>query len=208
MSYRPITDVWVLARPKVRYHGAYPVGFPERARVFMPCTIRVPVLHACGGAAKLYRDPTGPAWSKVCPNDVTCDLAPEIRTKDGQVTTPDLVWNVRTKGLPYPKEFQQAHVRELVNGPDPDGYGWRGILIDPAYTREDAKEYAPGPDELPDPHRLVRDAMDVLAPGGRVGILHYIWPRPPRVGVKAVACISVIVGFGNRKRCFSVFEKR
>ena len=31
MSYRPITDVWILGRPKVRYYGAYPSGFLERA---------------------------------------------------------------------------------------------------------------------------------------------------------------------------------
>lgn len=31
MSFRPIADVWILARPKVKYYGAYPNGFLERA---------------------------------------------------------------------------------------------------------------------------------------------------------------------------------
>lgn len=30
-SYRPICDLWILARPKVKYYGAYPNGFLERA---------------------------------------------------------------------------------------------------------------------------------------------------------------------------------
>lgn len=210
MSYRPITDTWICARPKVAYYGAYPVGFLERARVLMPCRRTTPVLHACGGAAKLYRDPSGPAWKKLCPNDVTCDVTPIIRTKKGEITRPDLVWNVRTNGLPAPTQFPQARVRELCAGnPGENGsdHGWRGIIIDPAYTPTDADQYEAGRDELPEPNALVRDSMDVLALGGRVGILHYIWPRPPVKGVRSIACISVIVGFGNRMRAFSVFEK-
>jgi hypothetical protein len=27
MSYRPFTDVWILARPKSKYFGVYPAGF-------------------------------------------------------------------------------------------------------------------------------------------------------------------------------------
>jgi hypothetical protein len=37
VSYRPITDVWILARPKVKYYGAYPNGFLERARCSGGC---------------------------------------------------------------------------------------------------------------------------------------------------------------------------
>ena len=32
-------------------------------------------------------------------------------------------------------------------------------------------------------------------------------PRHPRDGVKFVACVGVVVGYGNRIRVFSVFEK-
>ena len=31
-DHRPICDTWILARPKVSYHGAYPSGFVEWAR--------------------------------------------------------------------------------------------------------------------------------------------------------------------------------
>jgi SAM-dependent methyltransferase len=206
VSYRPITDTWILARPKVPYYGAYPCGFLERARRFMPCLRTTPVLHACGGTATLYRDPAGPAWKKLCPNDVTCDLAKVITLKDGTKVRPNLVWNVRTNGLPSPYQFEQACVRDLVNGSDPEHYGWRGIIADPPYTPDDATHYEPGVEELPDPRQLVRDAMEVLAPGGRFGLLHYVWPKPPS-GMKCIAKCSVIVGFNNRERVYSVYEK-
>lgn len=54
MSYRPITDVWILARPKVKYYGAYPNGFLERARALLGVSPFDPVLHVCGGSAREY----------------------------------------------------------------------------------------------------------------------------------------------------------
>lgn len=42
----------------------------------------------------------------------------------------------------------------------------------------------------------------------RGGMLHYLLPQPPREGVKFIACVGVIVGFNNRMRVFSVFERR
>lgn len=75
MSYRPITDVWFLARAKlkggVKYYGAYLGGFPERARSLLGCTINDPVLHVCGGQAKLY-----PYAGGFGPNDKTLDIDP------------------------------------------------------------------------------------------------------------------------------------
>jgi hypothetical protein len=58
VSYRPITDVWFLARARLKggatYYGAYLGGFPERARALLGATIGEPVLHVCGGCARLY----------------------------------------------------------------------------------------------------------------------------------------------------------
>lgn len=58
MSYRPITDVWFLARAKLKggkkYYGAYLGGFPERARALLGCRLNDPVLHVCGGCARDY----------------------------------------------------------------------------------------------------------------------------------------------------------
>jgi hypothetical protein len=75
MSYRPITDVWFLARAKLkggrRYYGAYLGGFPERARALLAVTINDPVLHVCGGMAKHY-----PYAGGFGPNDKTLDIDP------------------------------------------------------------------------------------------------------------------------------------
>lgn len=46
MGYRPITDMWMLTRPKlrggVRYYGAYLGDFPERSRVLLGASIYEP----------------------------------------------------------------------------------------------------------------------------------------------------------------------
>jgi hypothetical protein len=80
-DYRPIADVWMLARPKVPYYGAYPNGFLELARVFFGSRY-APILHVCGGHAKQY-----PTWRTVCPVDRTLDLDP--------LTQPDYVQDAR-----------------------------------------------------------------------------------------------------------------
>jgi hypothetical protein len=40
-----------------------------------------------------------------------------------------------------------------------------------------------------------------------LGILHVLVPRPPKKGVRFFAAVSVLVGYGNQMRVFSVFEK-
>lgn len=176
MSYRPITDVWILARPKVKYYGAYPNGFLERARVFFGSK-RDSVLHVCGGHAKQY-----PAWSKLCPNDYTLDLDAD--------TKPDFVMDAR-KPLP---EYTVCDA-------------WPGIICDPPYTLADAEQYAVHTDKMPTANALLKNALASVRVGGRVGMLHYLLPQPPKVGAKFIACIGVIVGYNNRMRCFSVFER-
>lgn len=78
MSYRPITDVWFLARAKLKggrkYYGAYLGGFPERARALLGVSINDPVLHVCGGMARHY-----PYAGGFGPNDRTLDLAAETK---------------------------------------------------------------------------------------------------------------------------------
>lgn len=93
MSYRPITDIWLLTRAKLKnghkYYGAYLGGFPERARALLGVSIDDPVLHVCGGMARLY-----PYKGGFGPNDKTLDLAEE--------TKPDFLQDVRE---PLPKGF-------------------------------------------------------------------------------------------------------
>jgi hypothetical protein len=184
MSYRPITDIWFLARAKLKggekYYGAYLGGFPERARALLGCKITEPVLHVCGGKAKLY-----PYKRGFGPKDKTLDIDKDLK--------PDYHRDARD---PFP----------------PCDYGtrenphWAGILIDPPYSEEDAEKYMAGAKRYPKPNLLLQNAFDVLPVGGRVGIIHYILPAPPKPSV-FVAAVGVLCGFNNRVRVYSVFEK-
>jgi len=181
MSYRPITDMWFLARAKLRggvkYYGAYLGGFPERARALLGVPLDDPVLHVCGGMAKLY-----PYKRAIGPLDMTLDLDPS--------TNPDFLQDARE---PLPK--------------NPHGCDeWGAILIDPPYSEADAVHYAPGAEKYPSPNLLLKNALAAVLPGGRVGIIHYLLPSPPK-GTIFVAAVGVICGFNNRIRIYSVFER-
>ena len=182
MSYRPITDVWILARPKVRYYGAYPNGFLERARALLGVTPLDPVLHVCGGRAREY--PAKPRGFG--PNDRTLDLDPALE--------PDYL-QAATDPLP-------AVAFDMGAAP-----GWPALLADPPHTETDAEHYAPGRAAFPRANVILKHMLAVVRPGGRVGMLHYVLPQPPREGVRFVACVGVVCGFNNRMRTFSVFER-
>lgn len=173
MSYRPITDLWLLTRCKykggVKRYGGYLGGFPERARALLGATIDEPVLHVCGGLARLY-----PYRGGFGPHDQTLDTDPAVE--------PD-------------------YLRGLI---EPLPTGFKAMLADPPYSEEDALHY--GKAEYPNPHRLVASMLHSLPIGGRAGIIHYVIPRCPK-GARFVACVGVGCGFGNRLRCYTVFEK-
>lgn len=186
-GYRPITDVWILARPKVSYYGAYPSGFLERARALLGVTPFDPVLHVCGGRAREY--PAKPRGFG--PRDQTLDLDAALE--------PDFV-QAATDPLPL------CFVSEY----------WPALIADPPYTETDAAHYAPGAKAFPSANKILRNMLDVVRPGGRVGMLHYLVPQPPSseakrnpvaYDVRFVACISIFCGFNNRLRAFSVFER-
>lgn len=94
-NYRPISDRWFLTRAKLKdgrkYYGAYPGGFPERARILLGAWPSEPVLHVCGGMARYY-----PYEDGFGPYDKTLDLDRE--------TAPDFLMDAR-KG-PYPTGFR------------------------------------------------------------------------------------------------------
>lgn len=174
-NYRPITDMWLLARAKLKdgekYYGSWLGGFPERARALLGATINEPVLHVCGGKAKSY-----PYRGGFGVKDATLDLDP--------LTKPDFNQDARE---PYPR-------------------GFKAILADPPYSEGDAEHYAPGADAYPKPNLIIRNAIDALEVGQRVGIIHYILPSPPK-NAKFVAAVGVVCGFNNRIRIYSVFER-
>ncbi len=186
MSYRPITDIWFLARAKLKdgkkFYGAYLGGFPERARVLLGATIDDPVLHVCGGMAKYYPYKGGFGWQ-----DETLDIDP--------VTEPD-----------YLQDARESFPLVPFNGRNGDGWRWHAILIDPPYSEVDAAKYNCGSSVYPTPNQLVKNALDALPVGGRVGILHYSLPAQPK-NAKFIAAIGILCGFNNRIRVFSVFEK-
>jgi hypothetical protein len=145
MSYRPITDFWILARAKLKggvsYYGAYPGEFCERARALLGCSITDPVLHVCGGMAKLY-----PYKRGFGPNDKTLDLDPQ--------TNPDFLQDARE---PWPLTTITQGTATPVS--------WKGCLLDPPYSQEDAGHYAVGAGVYPSPNLLIKRAFEVLPPG-------------------------------------------
>ena len=175
MSYRPICDTWLLARSKVRYYGAYPAGFLQRARDLLGVGPTGSVLHVCSGRVRDY------PFKGFGPNDRTIDIDPELQ--------PNYIGDVRDP------EFWETFMTL--------GYAPDACLVDRPYTAEDATHYRLGAGALPELSPLLANCLRV-AP--RVGVLDYLIPRPPK-NARFVACVGVVVGFGNRIRAFTVFER-
>jgi hypothetical protein len=185
MSYRPICDTWILARSKVKYYGAYPSGFLHRARHLLGVHISLPILHVCSGKVKDYPFRGFGKW------DQTLDLDPAC--------SPDFLQDARD---PFPLYHLSGFGKD-----NPEGdRAWNGVMIDRPYSAEDATHYVPGPDVLPTANQLVKNAINVVPVGGKVGILDYIWPQPPKNAVEQ-AVITVVTGRNNRARLFTVFER-
>jgi hypothetical protein len=186
MSYRPITDSWILCRPKVKYYGAYPNGFLGRARALLGVGINDPVLHVCGGMIRKY------PCSGLGPNDKTLDLNPLVK--------PDFLQDARN---PFPKLHGERH--------EPALKFWPAVLIDRPYTDDDADKYIPwglpgGHKVLPPANLLIKNGIAVVPVGGKVGMLDYVWPQPPK-NAKEVAVVAVYCGRNGRARVFTVFER-
>jgi len=117
MSYRPITDIWFLARAKLKdgrkYYGAYLGGFPERARALLGVTLEQPVLHVCGGFAKFY-----PYHRGFGPNDKTLDL--------NAATEPDYLQDARD---PLPKGFAAMLIDPPYSAEDATHYPVAGYPL-------------------------------------------------------------------------------
>jgi hypothetical protein len=176
-GYRPITDTWILARPKVKYYGAFPAGFLGRARDLLGVSLMDPVLHVCGGRVRDY------PFRGFGPHDRTLDLDPAL--------APDYLQDARASWPACPDR--------------PDGR-WAAVLIDRAYTLEDAARYAPGASALPDLNALLRKGLQAVPVDSRVGVLDYLWPHPGAAGTE-VAVVGVGTGRNNRARWFTVFRR-
>jgi len=179
MSYRPITDTWFLTRAKLRDGRKYPGAYLGG----FPERARV-LLGASPDDPVLH---VCGGLAKFYPykdgfgaNDKTLDIDP--------ATSPDFLQDARQ---PFPLH---------------DGALWRAILIDPPYSESDADKYACGRFVYPKPNTLIKNALDALAVGGRVGLIHYVLLGGPK-NAKFVAAVGILCGFNNRIRVFSVFQK-
>jgi len=178
MSYRPICDVWILARSKTKYYGAFPAGGLHRMRALLSAHILDPVLHVCGGKIREY------PYRGLGKNDRTLDLDPACE--------PDFLQDARE---PFPRPQHMSRVSY-----------WAAVLIDRPYTEADAAHYAPGPDVLPTANQLIKQGIAVVPVGGKVGMLDYVWPQPPKNATE-VAVVAVGTGRNSRARWFTVFER-
>lgn len=184
MSFRPITDIWLLARPKVKYYGAYPNGFLERARDLMGVGQQDGVLHVCAGRVRAYPNPRCLSDLDIM-LDLDAALNPDIVADAADFTHDDVARRVDSRRLDH----------------------LRFALADPPYTPIDADRYRPGRERWPDPNRIVKAALDVVPVGGRVGILSLGWPRYPKQRSRQIAVVGVYVGNGNAGRTFAVYER-
>lgn len=184
-SYRPICDVWILGRSKVKYYGAYPAGFLRRARGLLGVGPEDPVLHVCGGKVRDY------PYEGFGANDKTLDLDPTLE--------PDFCLDAR-EGLPFMDSLKLVSPYEIRIPL------WPAVLIDRPYTEEDADQYLPGREYLPTANELLRNAVNVVRVGGRIGMLDYTWPQPP-ANAREYAVVAVGTGRNNRARWFVVMER-
>ncbi len=183
MTFRPVTDVWILGRSKTKYWGAYPAGFLSRARVLLGAGRNDSVLHVCSGKIRDYK--CGPScapghWHGLGEHDKTVDLDPACN--------PDFLCDARD---PFPQSGIAM---------------WKAVLIDRPYTEADADHYVPGRTKLPEANKLVKNGIESVAIGSKVGILDYVWPMPPK-NAREVAVVAVGTGRNNRARWFTVFER-
>jgi len=190
MSYRPITDVWILGRTKTKdekgktYYGAYLSGFLERARPMLVGGDRdACILHVCGGFARNYNGKKGGiTLSGFGKNDITLDIDPKCK--------PDILMDAR--------DLHDAFFWHKQERPMPDA-----ILIDRPYSEEDAKHYRCGPEVLPNLNKLVTDCLRLT--DGLVGVIDYQWPSVK--GAKEVAAIAVGCGRNARARWFTIWKR-
>lgn len=197
MSYRPFTDVWILARPKSKYFGAYPAGFLRRARDLIGCTHNDQVLHVCSGDIQNYK--CGPGckgnihgiggakghehgWGR---NDLTMDLDDKLMP------------NYRMDARKIENYYEIIRQNPQV----------QGVLADPPYSELFAMSYRVGPGVLPSTNDIVKHSLGILPKGGRVGILSMHWPRYPKTYSRQIALVGVVVGNGNIGRWFAVYER-
>lgn len=118
----------------------------------------------------------------------------------GALTADDVLGGVRVDIRPEARPDVVADGRAL---PFADG-SFRAALIDPPYSVEYARDLYGT--EYPRPSHLLREAARVVAPCGRIGMLHFLVPSPPP-GCRIVDVRGVTQGCGYRIRALTIYER-
>ena len=104
MSFRPVCDVWILARPTTGFYGSFPKGFLHRARALLGVSPTDAVLHVCGGMVRKY------PYRGLGPNDKTLDLDPACEpdflqdARDPLPLNAGELWDAALIDRPYTEE--------------------------------------------------------------------------------------------------------
>ncbi len=178
MSYRPIGDIWYCVRPKLRDGHKYYGAYPAGYLEKARIFMGVHISDAVLHVCSGMTRYYPYPKRAVGPNDKMLDLNPAVK--------PDFLQDARD---PYPK-------------------GFKAIMCDSPYSEADAEHYPPGASKYPTPRTLLKNSLEALDVGRRVGILHYVAPRiPPGCEAKLIVEVDIKLGFENRPRVFSVYEK-
>lgn len=111
---------------------------------------------------------------------------------------PDERWTVDIRSEAKPAVVASGTSLPFINS------SFRAVLLDPPYSDEYAHNLYGT--QNPRPSWLLKEAARVVAPGGRIGLLHVAVPFAPS-GCFMVKVYGVSTGVGFRMRAFTVFER-
>ncbi|MFQ3857115.1 hypothetical protein ACLK29_00670 [Leptospira kirschneri] len=209
-----VHDTFILGRCKHGYHGGYPAGFLERARLLLVGGDKdASIWHIPGGRAKEYNGIRGGvSLTGFGKNDKTIDLDP--------ICNPDFCIDVRKikehfvlqkdgtlTFIPFPD--QDLFYNTMIEGFIQNLKRPKAIIIDRPYDEENADKYVPGKSVLPNLNQLLVDCLELMDVGSLVGVLDFKWPNPsPSKGYEEVSVYSVGTGRGCSARWFTIWRKR
>ncbi len=161
--YRPIADVWILARSKVSYHGSFPAGFLHRAMTLLGVGPRAHVLHVCGGRVREY------PYAGFGPNHRTLDLDPACRPdylRDARLPLPKrggrYAWDAVLIDRPYTPRDAAAYTPGVFVFPDINLLLRHGLAVVPPGHRVGVLDYT-----WPAPPRSATEVAVIAVGTGR-----------------------------------------